>query len=60
MTVKLTNVLTYGSTLADIYHRTASVVQKVLIYYVGTKLDSEMNNTSFESPISELPPNSQI
>ena len=41
-------------TLADKYHRTVSFEQNLLIYYTTSKQDSEMNDTSFESPISEL------
>ena len=42
------------STLADIYHRTATFEQNILICYRETTVDSEINDTSFEGPISEL------
>ena len=41
------------STLADIYHLTASSYQNILMYNSETKQDFEMNETSFGSPISE-------
>ena len=37
-----------------VFHRTASFEQNVSINYVGTTADTEMNDTSFESPKSKI------
>ena len=41
-------------TLADIYHRTATFEQNILISYAETRYDTKISNISFKSPIKEL------